>query len=390
LASDPDSGDARAALAELYYAAFEAAERDKDAVQMAHYDYLTRAFDDPEEIYAYRLNGDGELSIDTKPAGVQATLFTYRSVDRLLTPVQPKMLGSSPIHLPKLQKGRYLLRLQAPGMSVVSVPVYIGRGEQVRLRLRLFPDHERGTGFVHVAGGPARIGGDDQAQLARPEHVVEVDDFFIQQRPVTAAEYMRFLESISENESQEKARGHIPRAAPNGPPLWSIHRDGLLFSIPQEDAQGNAWNSEWPVVGVSAADAEAYCEWLNETVGPGHRLPTEIEWEKAARGADGRLFVWGDRWDPSFCRMANSGGDLPQHGAVADFPADVSPYGIECMAGGVTEWTASTVEGSDLRIVKGGNWASGPTECRASSRLAQSYDRVLPTLGFRVARSAPR
>jgi serine/threonine-protein kinase len=144
------------------------------------------------------------------------------------------------------------------------------------------------------------------------------------------------------------------------------------------------------VVGISAGDAEAYCEWLNDAVGPGHRLPSEIEWEKAARGADGRLFVWGDRWDPSFCRMANSRAGVPQHGPIDDFPADVSPYGIEAMAGGVTEWTSSTVEGADLRIVKGGNWASGPTECRASSRLAQSFDRVLPSLGFRVARSAPR
>ncbi len=389
-ASDPDSVSARTALAALYYAAFEAAERDKDTVQMAHYDCLTRAFDDEQGSYGTRLDGDGALTVETKPAGVQVTLFTLRAVDCLLTPVQPRTLGSSPIEQPRLEKGRYLLRLQAPGMSVVSVPVFIGRGETVRLRIRLFPDHERGENFVHVAGGPARVGGDDLAQLARPERVVEVDDFFIQKRPVTAGEYMRFLESLSQAEGPSAARRHVPRAAPNGPPLWSIHRDGGLFSIPEEDAQGNNWNPSWPVVGISAADAEAYCEWLNATLGPGHRLPTELEWEKAARGADGRHYVWGDRWDPSFCRMANSGGDIPRQGSIDDFPADVSPYGIESMAGGVTEWTASTVEGSELRIVKGGNWASGPTECRASSRLAQSYERVLPTLGFRVARSAPR
>jgi|GEM_PF-1817272 len=389
-ASNPDSLQARDALAALYYAAFETAERDKNTVQMAHYDCLTRAFDDEQGSYGMRLDGDGSLYVETKPAGIQATLFTLRAVDGLLTPVQPNALGSSPIDLPGVAKGRYLLRLLAPGMSAVSVPVCIGRGEAVRLRIRLFPDHERGEGFVHVAGGPARIGGDDQAQLARPEHIVEVDDFFIQKRPVTAGEYLRFLEHLVQTQGPEAAGKHVPRAAPHGPPLWAIHRDGAMFSIPNQDSQGNAWDPSWPVVGVSAADAEAYCLWLNQTMGPGHRLPTELEWEKAARGADGRHYVWGDRWDPSFCRMANSGGEIPQHGSVDDFPADVSPYGIESMAGGVTEWTASTVEGSDLRIVKGGNWASGPTECRASSRLAQSYDRVLSTLGFRVARSAPR
>lgn len=389
-ASDPDSVDARDALAALYYAAFETAERDKDTVQMAHYDCLTRAFDDELGSYEKRLDGDGTLSVETKPAGVQVTLFTLRAVECLLTPVQPRTLGPSPIEMSQIEKGRYLLRLQAPGMSAVSVPVCIGRGESIRLRIRLFPDHERGEGFVHVAGGPARVGGDEKAQLARPEHVVEVDDFFIQKRPVTAAEYARFLESVAETSGAAVARKHVPRAAPNGPPLWSINRDGGQFAIPKEDAQGNAWDPSWPVVGVSAADAEAYCSWLNTISGPGHRLPTELEWEKAARGADGRPYVWGDRWDPSFCRMANSGGDVPRHGSVDDFPADVSPYGIESMAGGVTEWTASTVEGSELRIVKGGNWASGPTECRASSRLAHSYERVLPTLGFRVARSAPR
>ena len=161
------------------------------------------------------------------------------------------------------------------------------------------------------------------------------------------------------------------------------------FTIPERDAHGVAWHPDWPVVAISQGDAEAYCRWLNETHGPGHRLPTELEWEKAARGADGRLFPWGDTWEPTFCHMGISQPGAPERGPCGAFATDISPYGIEDLAGGVSEWTSTRLEGAQQRVIKGGHWASGPTECRAASRFSQPVDRVLPTLGFRVARSSP-
>jgi serine/threonine-protein kinase len=141
---------------------------------------------------------------------------------------------------------------------------------------------------------------------------------------------------------------------------------------------------------VSCEDAEAYCAWLSIKTGREHRLPDEAEWEKAARGADGRLFPWGDHWEPAFCHMGISRPGPPGRGPGGAFPTDVSPYGVVDLAGGVTEWTRTWLdEGATQRVVKGGNWASGPTECRSASRFSQPIDQVLPTLGFRVAKDAP-
>ncbi len=383
-----DNATTRQALAELYYSAFEAADRDRDAVQVAHYENLVRAFDD-EGQFRSRLKGDGRLELETLPRGLQGTLYQMRVVDRVLTPTAPQALGQMPVRLDPLPMGSYLVKLHAPGLSEAVVPVFISRQESVRLRLRVFPDAAVGKGFVHVAGGPTRVGGDPQAQLATPARTLEVADFFIARRPVSCAEYHEFLRALADLDGPRAAAARAPRTAHGGPALWPVGPDGVP-RIPERDATGQLWHPEWPVVGVSCEDAEAYCTWRGEVTQQRHRLPTEVEWEKAARGADGRLFPWGDAFEATFCHMGISRPGAPARGPGGQFPADRSPYGVEDLAGGVTEWTSSWLdEGARQRIIKGGNWASRPTECRAASRFTQAVTAVLPTLGFRVARDAP-
>jgi serine/threonine protein kinase/formylglycine-generating enzyme required for sulfatase activity len=383
-----DNASTRQALAELYYSAFEAADRDRDAVQVAHYENLVRAFDD-EGQFRSRLKGDGRLELETLPRGLQGTLYQMRVVDRVLTPTAPQALGQMPVRLDPLPMGSYLVKLHAPGLSEAVVPVFISRQESVRLRLRVFPDAAVGKGFVHVAGGPTRVGGDPQAQLATPARTLEVADFFIARRPVSCAEYYEFLRAVADLDGPRAAAARAPRTAHGGPALWPAGPDGVP-RIPERDAQGSLWHPEWPVVGVSCEDAEAYCAWRGQVTQQRHRLPTEVEWEKAARGADGRLFPWGDAFEATFCHMGISRSGAPARGPGGQFPADRSPYGVEDLAGGVTEWTSSWLdEGARQRVIKGGNWASSPTECRAASRFTQAVSAVLPTLGFRVARDAP-
>jgi serine/threonine protein kinase/formylglycine-generating enzyme required for sulfatase activity len=383
-----DNATTREALAELYYSAFEAADRDRDAVQVAHYENLVRAFDD-EGQFRSRLKGDGRLELETLPRGLQGTLYQMRVVDRVLTPTAPQALGQMPVRLDPLPMGSYLVKLHAPGLSEAVVPVFISRQESVRLRLRVFPDAAVGKGFVHVAGGPTRVGGDPQAQLATPARTLEVADFFIARRPVSCAEYLEFLRAVADLDGPRIAAARAPRTAHGGPGLWPTGPDGVP-RIPERDAMGQIWHPEWPVVGVSCEDAEAYCAWRGQVTQQRHRLPTEVEWEKAARGADGRLFPWGDAFEATFCHMGISRAGAPARGPGGQFPADRSPYGVEDLAGGVTEWTSSWLdEGARQRIIKGGNWASSPTECRAASRFTQAVTAVLPTLGFRVARDAP-
>ena len=389
LAVDGEHEETRRALRDLYFGAFLHAEREGDARGMAHYEHLARAFDDDDSI-AVRLKGDGRLEIETQPKGVRAVLFRYRTEDRVMVTSAPQPLDYLPVRLDPIPMGSYLLRMRAPGLSDTPMPVRIRRQELVQIRVRLFPDSHIGEGFVHIVGGPAEIGGDPLAQLARPARTVEIDNLFISRRPVTARAYLEFLDFITRAEGLEAAQARAPRASPKGPPLWPVGRDGRL-TIPDHDERGMCWRPEWPVVNIDAYDAEAWCRWRSEKAGITHRLPTQAEWEKAARGADGRLFPWGNAWEPSFCHMGISRpGGTPERGPPGSFDTDVSPYGVIDLGGGVTDWTATWLdEAAAVRIVKGGNWASGPTECRAASRFAQPARQVLPTVGFRVVREAP-
>ncbi|MFZ4738109.1 MAG: SUMF1/EgtB/PvdO family nonheme iron enzyme [Bradymonadia bacterium] len=378
----------RTALAEVYFAAFENAERDRDQAAAAQYENLVRAFDD-EGLLKHRLKGDGKLEIETLPRGLAGTLSVYRVVDRVLTPSAPQAIAALPTRIDPLPMGSYLLKLSAPGLSESYAPLLVSRQESVKLRLRVFPDAAVGRGFVHIHGGPARVGGDPLAQLATPLRTVEVADFFIARRPVTCGEYAEFLRDVYDTSGPVAAAARAPRNAPQAPSLWPAGPQGAPVP-PGHDSSGQPWHPEWPVVGISAEDADAYCAWKTRQSGQLHRLPTDIEWEKSARGADGRLFPWGDAFEPTFCHMGLSRSGAPARGPSGMCPIDKSPYGVEDLAGSVSEWTSTWLdETSRQRVVKGGHWASGPTECRAASRFAQPATAVLGTLGFRVARDAP-
>ncbi|MGK0358697.1 MAG: sulfatase activating formylglycine-generating enzyme [Bradymonadia bacterium] len=388
LGVDGDHGPSMQALAGLYYSAFESAERDKDSVRMAHYETLVQAFDAKDE-YEARLKGDGQLEIGRLPPNLTARLYRIDVVDRVCRPARPQVLASTPVRLEPVPMGSYLVELSGPGLQSMQVPVFISRRERLRLRLRLFPDSVVGSDFAHIVGGPSRLGGDRRAQLASPATTEEIDDFFLGLRPVTALAYLEFLNTVSSEQGRDLALQRCPRIGTKGPPLWPVNPDGT-FRLPEIDALGNEWHPDWPVVGISAHDAEAYCAWMSDRTGEPYRLPTETEWEKAARGADGRLFPWGDRFEAAFCHMGVSRPGAPRRDPQGGFPVDVSPYGVEGMAGGVSEWTASWLgDAGERRVVKGGNWSSSPVECRAASRFGHRPEQVTQAVGFRVARDAP-
>lgn len=139
-----------------------------------------------------------------------------------------------------------------------------------------------------------------------------------------------------------------------------------------------------PVVLVSHADARAYAAWLSAATGRRWRLPTEAEWEKAARGTDGRRFPWGDRFDPRHLNSHDRGpfDTLP----VGSFPAGTSPFGLADAAGQVFEWTA-TRAGGNRYIVKGGSWDdSGCGICRPAARHGRPAYLKHILVGFRLVR----
>jgi formylglycine-generating enzyme required for sulfatase activity len=210
----------------------------------------------------------------------------------------------------------------------------------------------------------------------RPARRLSLPKFYIDRREVTNREYKKFID----------ASGHRP------PSRWTNR------SYPANE-------ESHPVAGVDWYDANDYCQWAKK------RLPTEEEWEKAARGSDGRLYPWGNEFDPSKGNLSTDPAIFGRAAAVGQYPSGRSPYGVEDMIGNVWEWTDSWYlpypgnekfdpnYGMKARVVRGLSFnplGHYPREAypkilavfaRASARSFEAPTTVVEDLGFRCAKS---
>ena len=137
-----------------------------------------------------------------------------------------------------------------------------------------------------------------------------------------------------------------------------------------------------PVVLISYQDAIAYAEWRSSQDGVIYRLPTTLEWEKAARGTDGRYFPWGSAWRNDATNWAKNGPDGTSK--IGVYPLSQSPYGIEDMAGNVFEYTSSLVKGGSEVLLKGCGWDDYPGFCRAAYEHDRPVEARHILFGFRL------
>jgi formylglycine-generating enzyme required for sulfatase activity len=226
--------------------------------------------------------------------------------------------------------------------------------------------------------GEALLGSEEEEGCPdeRPRFRVALPAYYVGLHPVTNAQYKRFVDATGRRAPVSSSAGDSVWNGKECPPELSDH----------------------PVVCVSWDDAQAYCSWA------GLRLPTELEWEKAARGCDGRRYPWGEEWDAERCRSRRNRGSTGT-ARVGAYPLGRSPYGVLDMAGNVWEWCADRYDSEsyaryaqgdlvpplvgERRVFRGGSWsgAAYADYCRCAYRGMALASHRHPDLGFRVARS---
>jgi formylglycine-generating enzyme required for sulfatase activity len=247
--------------------------------------------------------------------------------------------------------------------------------------------------MVEIPEGPFLMGSSDDdpdaADDEKPQHQLYLPTYSIGKTPVTNAQFRPFVEGD----------GYRNRA------YWSDA--GWKWRRRNKRTQPFYWNdSKWngdaqPVVGVAWYEAAAYCRWLSAQTGDNYRLPSEAEWEKAARGTDGRIYPWGNQAPDK--KRANFAKAVGHTTPVGSYPAGASPYGVLDMAGNVWEWTRSEFrgypynpddgreDGSDpagkVFTLRGGSWHTDRTHVRCGSRLGFFPNFRNYYLGFRVLQS---
>lgn len=250
--------------------------------------------------------------------------------------------------------------------------------------------------MIEVPAGSFVMGsnpkGDEDEQ---PAHEVILTGFMIRKYPVTNLEYREFMESGGYQTQQ----------------FWTY--EGWRYKLSTDISAPEYWddslwnNPNYPVVGISWYEATAYCAWLTEKLhAQGNlsqdeiiRLPTEAEWEKAAKGVGKRRWPWGGEFDSSRTNTAESG--IGRTTPVGVYPAGASPYGIEEMAGNTWEWCRSLYRvypyqsddgrenssGDGQRVLRGGSWGDDQDYARTTYRGKALPDARFLTIGFRYVQT---
>jgi len=242
--------------------------------------------------------------------------------------------------------------------------------------------------MLYIPAGDFLMGSADADSAAnddeKPQHKVYLDAFWIDRTEVTNAQFRKCVEA---------SVCQAPTTCDWGDPTPTYNDDA---------------KSDHPVVCVDWNQAKAYCEWA------GAHLPTEAEWEKAARGTDGRIFPWGNTFDDSKVNFCDRNCEFDHKDTDADdgyaltapvgsYPAGASPYGALDMAGNVREWVADWYDGSyyvhspvnnpegpdsgDFRVMRGGSWYPDWSGVRAAGRSSRDPGNTASGTGFRCAGS---
>ncbi len=329
---------------------------------------------------------DGDLIEIDVPGGLVA-----RTTCAPLFPSRACEIGRTPVAGVELEPGRYVALLRADGRADVRVPFVVPRGDDVHRRVRLDPIGVAPDRFVRVASGRFAAGGDARAFAPLEPGTPEVDDFWMCERESTWEEWATFL--------NDPATQAVIDASPT-PTLFPRSLDGALIPEWRRGPDGSfsfpSGRRLHPISSVSWHDARAFAAWLTrvfrEQFGSELEfdLPTELEWEKAARGVDGRFFPFGDTFDPTWVK-SRFAREVVEQEPCYRFPRDESPYGVYDLCGGQWEWCLDAWgDATSGRTARGGSWSMiYEANFRAATRAELAADVPNPDVGVRMVARRP-
>jgi formylglycine-generating enzyme required for sulfatase activity len=404
---DKDDEKVRGQLGDVLYARALLAEREHHTQKRD--ELLSRVgLYDTDGVRRQRWTAPAELTLVTKPPGARVSVDRY--VDehgaRLAAPWGE--LGPTPVTGKVLEPGSWLLTVELPGYATARYPVQLQRGERLPAVVPLVPAARVPEGFVYVAPGRFLFGSaaDEEARRVffnnAPLHPTETAAFLIARNETTWADWLAFLRALPPG---ERAR-RTPRISGLGGTLEleDLGEAGFQLTLKptkrayvaregepiRYEARTRRAVQDWlrfPVSGVSLEDAEAYVAWLSASGRvPGARLCAEREWERAARGADGREFPSGDTLGKDDANIDETYGKDPLAfgpDEVGSHPASRSPFGLDDACGNVFEWTVSSLAPNE-HALRGGAYYYDRTTVRSTNRQVAEPNIRDPNVGIRV------
>ncbi len=359
--------------------------------------------------YVAEVEATGELSLHVQPTQTRVQLEAYRSHAGQLVPelVEETLVGTG--YERALSPGSYRLILTAPGRAVVRYPFLVVHSEQLPIAIELPPASSVPAGFVYVPAGRFLSGEGGPEDLRRalnasPLHTANTGDFMIAARELTFGEWMSWLAQLPSKQARDlvpmaqsasgavrverSPSGWLLRLRPSG--VEYIARAQGSISYAERRSHRDQRSSALPVSGISYAQLTSLLSQLPDGF-RGLRVCTESEWERAARGADGRSYTIGERVEPDQANFDQTyarrpGGMGPDE--VASHPESESPFGLSDAQGNAFEIVRSIHDDAEL-LEKGGSWYH---DLGLSGRLSvrfplESATRSV-TLGVRLCRDA--
>jgi eukaryotic-like serine/threonine-protein kinase len=412
LQMDARRGEVRRAMAEALYEQAVIAEILRDETTARELEERLITYDDGGLVARW---GQRRTVVISAPSASRIEIAKYGG-----EPADVKTLGSPIVtaegdHLrTKLARGSYRATLFAPGIEPVQLPFVVRRLEDVTLDATLPRPGEVPNGFVYIPGGTFLHGAEDgQAPdlvwfrrnflRAPPLHEEITGPYLISRTEVTFAHWLRYLRLLPPEERDRRRQNASLKQQktlrldevgngvyrlglrPIDETVRANEREELVYSHRARN-QSIRWEDS-PVGGVTFTNASAFVSWLAQTGEvPGARICTPLEWERAARGADGRRFPHGERLrgddaniDETYDRV-HPGPDV-----VGSYPASASPFGVLDMSGNVCEWVAN---GSEFTL-RGGSWAQGPTTAATMNVSPVQPTRDEAYIGIRVCADLP-